>query len=757
MSTTLHPAPVQVLGAPSQQPEARPSARFHPPGSSLASLTSILAWLGFLAAAEAVAGGIAGANWQPGLTGLPWLAALAVVLGAPFTRFGRLRSVTFWIFWGVGLFLGLLVAVRLPGSAFLPSGLGWQEQVYAILARLSGWVENSLAGKVVQDDTLIALAIACFVYFWLYTCSLLALRFKQTWLGAGLVGAPLFTNVMLKQNAGAGWLVPWAAGALGFILGQSVQRRERFYQQRGFTGWRRGNRLALGAGLLMSSAALAVFAFAPPVSVNDTLNHLYQKLNGPIGQAQRAYNELGVPKQYDASAIRGDSFQSQLRFLGPFRPGNDLVMKVGSDRPRYEQGLVFDHYDHSGWTNTRFSQFENNRSIYSTLTALRDTAQDHDRVQIAQEITAVKPAGALLFAAPQPLGASVGLKGDGFGDLRATSVIAPGQHYTSASLESTATAEVLAATNGAIPADVRDAFLQLPPDVPPRIKQLAQQQTAGQTSAFDKAEALEAFLRTYPYDTEVPPPPAGRDGVDWFLFDERRGYCDYLSSAMAVMLRTLGVPARVVAGYAPGQLDPTDGLYHITERDTHTWTQAYIPGYGWIDFEPSAIEPQLPRMHSPRQSPTPGADQVRPTPNPQATPTIQAGRSASSSGGGAPGSRRQFAWWLLILLGAILGGLYLYIRLRGAPGARLAYRRLALAGSLLGLRPRAWQTPREYGLALQARRGFDRGATQVITTLYGTERYSGRPLDVRANRRAWAAWQHLKARLLQPWRRRSSP
>jgi Transglutaminase-like superfamily/Domain of unknown function (DUF4129) len=368
----------------------------------------------------------------------------------------------------------------------------------------------------------------------------------------------------------------------------------------------------------------------------------------------------------------------------------------------------------------------------------------------------VKPAGALLFAAPLPLGASVGLKGDGFGDLRATAVVAAGQHYTSASLESTATAEVLAAANGPVPSDVRDAFLQLPSDLPPRIKQLAQQQTAGKSNAFDKADALETFLRTYPYDTEVPPPPSGRDGVDWFLFDERRGYCDYTASAMAVMLRTLGVPARVVAGYAPGQLDP-DSLYHITAKDSHTWTQAYIPTYGWIDFEPSAVEPQFPRMHSPRPSPSPGPDQVQPTPNPSATPTLQAGGSSSPSSGAGSNSTRNFPWWLLAVVAALIaGGAYLYSRLRGAPGARLAYVRVALAGTLMGLRRPAWQTPREYGKALQLRRGFDPGATDIVTSLYGSERYSEHTLDDRANRRAWAAWQYLKARLLRPWKRRSA-
>ncbi len=136
-----------------------------------------------------------------------------------------------------------------------------------------------------------------------------------------------------------------------------------------------------------------------------------------------------------------------------------------------------------------------NSSEFSTLTATRDTAHDRDRIRVTEEIIQVAPKGALLFAAPQPFGADVRLKGDGFGNLRATSVIQPNQRYTSVSLESTATADALAAASGPIPQDIRTTYLQLPGDLPSRIKQLADQQTAGRSSPFLKAAALEAYLR----------------------------------------------------------------------------------------------------------------------------------------------------------------------------------------------------------------------------------------------------------------------
>jgi hypothetical protein len=753
MSTLVRPTEPALRRPPGQD---GPGGGLPAPGSSL-GLGLAEGWLtalGFLAAAEALAGSVAAAHWQPGLDGLPWLTGLAVALGYIFTR-GRYFH---WALWLIGLAIGLVVSVRLPASGFLARGLSPGDQLAGVVNKLVEWTQNTLSGRMAQDDMLVALLVASFAYLWVYLGGLLALRARQGWLTAGLLGAPLLANVMYKPATGGSWLVLWAGGSLIMALALSLHRREQFYAQRAFSGWRQGKRVALAGGLIMAGLATTAFAFAPPVTLNQKLNELYQKLNGPIGQAQRAYDQLGVPKQYDASQIRYDTFQARLKFLGPFRPGTDLVMKIRTDRARYEQGLVFDRYDHDGWTNTRFNQFQMGSNEFSTLTAAQETSRDRDRRQIAEEIIAVKPQGALLFAAPQPLGASVRLRGDGFGSLRATQEIQPNQLYTSAAMESFATAEALASASGPIPPNVAQAFLELPPDMPPRIRQLAEQQTAGKRTAFDKAVALETFLRAFPFDTEMPPPPPGRDGVDWFLFDLRRGYCDYSSSAMAVMLRMLGIPARVVAGYSPGQLSPSDGLVHVTERDTHTWTQAYFPGYGWIDFEPSPDHPPFPRVQNPREQPAAGAQsQPTPSPQPNATPTPGPGpgAAASQSRGGAGGSRAgsRFPWWLLALLAAALGGAgaYFYSRLRGTPGARLAYMRVALTGTLLGIAPRRWQTPREYGRELQARRRFDPGATDTITGLYSADRYGARPLDERANRRAWTAWQYLKGRLLRPW------
>src|ERR1700719_4531408 len=91
--------------------------------------------------------------------------------------------------------------------------------------------------------------------------------------------------------------------------------------------------------------------------------------------------------------------------------------------------------------------------------------------------------------------------------------------------------------------------------------------------------------------THVAALPPDQDWVDYFLFDSKQGYCDYFATAMVVLLRAEGVPARVASGFAPGDFDPATGVSIVRENHAHTWVEAYFPSYGWVTFEPSAIRP----------------------------------------------------------------------------------------------------------------------------------------------------------------------
>ena len=136
------------------------------------------------------------------------------------------------------------------------------------------------------------------------------------------------------------------------------------------------------------------------------------------------------------------------------------------------------------------------------------------------------------------------------------------------------------------PQRIVDRYLLLPDDVPERVQNLAAQLTANYSNTYDRALAIERYLRDFPYTLDVPSPPTDQDIADYFLFDLQKGYCDYYATSMVVMARSIGLPARLATGYIGG-IQQDEGQYLVTEDLAHSWPQIYFPGYGWIDFEPT--------------------------------------------------------------------------------------------------------------------------------------------------------------------------
>jgi hypothetical protein len=143
------------------------------------------------------------------------------------------------------------------------------------------------------------------------------------------------------------------------------------------------------------------------------------------------------------------------------------------------------------------------------------------------------------------------------------------------------------------PEQISRRYLSLPESIPQRVLDLASQLTADATNPYDKANAIETYLRTYPYSLDVSAPPAGQDVADYFLFDLKMGYCDYYATSMVVLARTVGLPSRLVIGYSSGVYNPFTAEYLVREFNAHSWVEIYFTGIGWVEFEPTANQPAI--------------------------------------------------------------------------------------------------------------------------------------------------------------------
>ena len=141
------------------------------------------------------------------------------------------------------------------------------------------------------------------------------------------------------------------------------------------------------------------------------------------------------------------------------------------------------------------------------------------------------------------------------------------------------------------PQEIRDTYLQLP-RLDSRIPELAEQIVAPSRNPYDEARALEAFLRTrFHYTLNLTAEP-GVDPLAHFLFETHAGHCEYFASAMAILLRTLGIPTREVNGFLPGEFNDLAGDYIVRASDAHSWVEVYFPENGWVTFDPTPPSPE---------------------------------------------------------------------------------------------------------------------------------------------------------------------
>ncbi len=170
--------------------------------------------------------------------------------------------------------------------------------------------------------------------------------------------------------------------------------------------------------------------------------------------------------------------------------------------------------------------------------------------------------------------------------------IGSGNTYSVSSWVSVPAEMDLVHSTGVISPEILDRYLDLPANFPARITDLAMRITEGVETDYEKSIRIQEFLRkNYSYSLTTPAPPAGRDVVDYFLFNAREGFCSYYASSMVVMLRAVGVPARIVSGYAKGEFDAGIKAFRVTPADAHAWVEVYFPDYGWVEFEPTPAYP----------------------------------------------------------------------------------------------------------------------------------------------------------------------
>lgn len=346
--------------------------------------------------------------------------------------------------------------------------------------------------------------------------------------------------------------------------------------------------------------------------------------------------------------------------------------------------------------------------------------------------------------------------------------VSEGDTYVVTGLASTADAADLQQAGTEYPTWVTDRYLQLPDTVTERTRNLARELAAGQPSVFDTALAVQTYVRqTITYNEDISAPPRDQDVVDYVLFDSQEGYCEYYASAMTVLLRAEGIPARVVGGYFPAPFDAEEEGFLYREKNAHLWVEVFFPGYGWIPFEPTASQQtlsygELQANPVPQPTPTPepqAAPQTVVTPEPEPEPT--AVPAPATVGDEAEPPNRVLGLVvagvaLLLLLAVIVGSLVWLWGFRGLSPTSGFYARILRLGKWGGVPDNPALTPHEYAARLGQAVPAASGPAQVVADLYNQEAFAGRAATATSISTARRAWIQLRKAVVQSLLRRRS-
>lgn len=268
---------------------------------------------------------------------------------------------------------------------------------------------------------------------------------------------------------------------------------------------------------------------------------------------------------------------------------DQIVLRVDADRPLFWRGATYDNWDGRRWTATI--------DPAADPTATGDLVSGPAPVRVEQRFTFLGDGLDVALAAWRA--STIDVPG------RAVAIRADGAIAVSAPLDAGSTWLVASNVTPVTAADLRAAdsvglsadsalytTYAMEDDVVPQVAALAQEITADAPTTYDKVRAIESWMdRHLTYTRDIPRLEPGSDAVSELLFGSRRGFCEQIGSALVVMLRSLGIPARLVVGYVPGAYDGASGEWLSRGTDAHAWAEVYFPGIGWQGFDPTAGVP----------------------------------------------------------------------------------------------------------------------------------------------------------------------
>ena len=716
---------------------------------------------------------VQGANWLDQLEFLPPVAFWAIVTGAVL---GVLPlRVVFSL--PLAAIIGAAVVLWTIGGEY-HAALGQAERVGALRDDLLGWTITVLRTGYPSQLSPYAIGLGVLTWATAFMAAYAVYHHNRVIDAILLLGAAMIVNLSATLTNLFGHLLLFVIAALLLWLRAALVDRQDGWQRRRVNENLEVPAAIMRSGIIFAGASVVLAWVLTTVAVAAPLTGAWRSFDGVWTGVRDQFEGVFGTLTNPQSRITGGTFGAGFIVQGEWVSNDEEALTVAAPRAIYLRTATYDVYTGRGWERSEGPkrQVGPGEAIFPGATPERPTeGYEIETITISMHQTI----GRNLFTAGSPLQvfAPIVIHESGgqpvLGGIEAANPIGEGEGYQLAVALSRANEAQLATAGTDYPPVVRDLYLDAS-RVTERVHQEALRVTAGLANPYEQAKALAGYLQrdeSFSYQTKAPFPQDGQDLVDFFLFDpesDRRGYCQYYASAMVMMARSLGLPARVAVGFAPGERLEA-GRYLVREANAHAWAEIYFPGYGWQIFEATkSINPGFLRATGNPSTVTAPRTGVDPLLNFELDPALRrninalpsvdlidgaidaANPDALTAEDSARGGNALLVAALVIGAAAfvILRMRHLQRRWRLLPAGDRAWERLTLAADRAGVGPRPSETIYEYAGWLEEQLPSHVEPIRTVADGKVWQAYSGRRMTQIATSRLEEAWARLRLPLV---------
>jgi transglutaminase-like putative cysteine protease len=561
---------------------------------------------------QTVASRLVATTWTPFLYLIQTFTYIGFVVGTALGYSQFRRGTVRWL-----TFIYMLIMLPLQWTLVIDQHASLEEQFTSVAGRLFFSTSDFFARRSVEDP-LFFVALMSITFWIISSWAGFTLVRNQNYLGSVL---PAAIGLIIIQNYDSGisgrlWFLAFFAFIALLLLGrlQYLQNKSSWRARRIFLS--PDNSVDLTSSMAIAAGLIIVVAWTAPASLSSmksavkTWNQITRPWREFTDKMENAVSALESP----SGGTRGQFFGSQLA-LGRGFPLSDLVMfKVETPDipfeekpPRYYwRGRTYDRFVNGQWYTSGTVREEYSPAVTNPFNVYMQANPPAHFVFNTGKTTfslLYSPAEPIWVSRPGITFAVPALDGKDIIAWHAYPALRGGETYQVDAILSNPNRQQLQDAGTDYPDWVTQKYLQLPKAFSPRIKNLATEITVDGKTPFEKAIFITRYLReNIKYAQTIPEVPRGKDPLEWILFEYKQAYCVYYASSEVLMLRSLGVPARIAVGFAQGQREGNSNNYVVRRLDAHAWPEVYFPGVGWVEFEPTAGQDPLDRPLPPQDA-----------------------------------------------------------------------------------------------------------------------------------------------------------